>query len=51
MDTLLGSSSKRGVVAGSINCDTILKVDRMAEVGETIKADSKEHYYGGKGAN
>lgn len=38
-------------VLGSINMDIVLKVDRMAKVGETLLARSLDKVAGGKGAN
>lgn len=38
-------------VLGSINMDMVLKVDRMAKVGETLLAKSLDKVAGGKGAN
>jgi ribokinase len=39
------------VVVGSINVDTILRVDRLPVPGETITASSEMESHGGKGAN
>lgn len=39
------------VVIGSLNYDTILKQERLPEVGETYAADSVTYCGGGKGAN
>ncbi|KGM94593.1 ribokinase [Clostridium novyi A str. 4552] len=38
-------------VIGSINMDVVLKIDRMAKVGETIFAKDLKNISGGKGAN
>ncbi|AVP53881.1 ribokinase [Clostridium tetani] len=38
-------------ILGSINMDIVLKVDRMAKVGETLLARSLDKVAGGKGAN
>jgi ribokinase len=38
-------------VIGSINMDLVVKVNRMAKVGETILSEGYNKYSGGKGAN
>lgn len=39
------------VIIGSINLDTVLRVERIPLAGETVLARSMERYAGGKGAN
>lgn len=39
------------VVAGSINADLVLRVDRLPAPGETLAARSLAHFAGGKGCN
>lgn len=39
------------IIVGSINMDTVLRVERIPLAGETVLAHSMERYAGGKGAN
>lgn len=41
----------RVVVAGSLNMDLIVRVQRLPGAGETVSATSRENSHGGKGAN
>ena len=38
-------------VLGSLNVDTILKINRLPKPGETMQMNSKQNAGGGKGAN
>lgn len=44
-------SGKRVVVAGSMNCDLVLRVPSLPQPGQTILAHGFETFVGGKGAN
>ena len=44
-------AEKTVAVVGSMNCDIILKVKRLPEIGETMVAESAVMSAGGKGAN
>lgn len=42
---------KRVLVIGSLNCDYVIDVPKMPQIGETLLCDSFEMIPGGKGAN
>ena len=44
-------AEKTVAVVGSMNCDIILKVKRLPEIGETMVAESAVMSAGGKGSH